>query len=104
MPFVKVVAEFRNRPGTDSTRENGFTMEIIYPSVVVKNFFKRMEVLPAIEFFQKALSALKAADERVVEKYGFSCYGTIYYQEKLERMRSKIENDHLQVTITEISG
>ena len=101
MPMVKLIAEFL--PKTQKSNSlNETKFEILYPSTIVKNYFKRDEKLSAREFLKKALLAMNDANNRVIEKYGYACFGCNYYLEELENIIKRRNLFSMDVTIKEL--
>ncbi|MHA1683870.1 MAG: hypothetical protein ACTSUE_23220 [Promethearchaeota archaeon] len=104
MPMVKLVAEFTQQSSNTGPGGEPFTYEIIYPSTSVKKFFKKNDLFSAMEFIQKAILAMKEANKRVLEKYGFSCFGCKFAEDELMRFLGRKDIGTMNVLIKALVG
>ena len=72
------------------------------PSSVVASFFQPGETLPWAEFLFRSQTALRAAQERVRQRYGFACTSAAAEAESLEKLRGKYAASAL-VDVVELS-
>ena len=68
---------------------DGEVRDCYSPSSVVTAFFRPGETLCWAEFLSRTHTALRAAQERVRERYGFACSSATAEAESLEKLRSK---------------
>lgn len=104
MPMVKLVADFKKRSVDNVDSIPFFTCEIIFPSTIVRHFFSINEHLPVHDFVEKARLAMREANEKVKEKYGFSCFGCTYYDQKLCKMLERKDLQGSRVLVREMKG
>lgn len=104
MPFVRLVAEFKPVMHAPGEPEGGYTMEIVYPSSTVKEYFKKDDQIAAIDFLAKAIKAMKQSNRKVMEQYGFQCSGCQQYEQQLERMLLRREMKATMVLVKHVDG
>lgn len=76
---------------------NGKSETLYYPSNVVKEFFQEDQELQLVEFIQVAMNSLEAADQRVIEKYGYPCIGCIMLKSKLTKWGELYKDETVKI-------
>lgn len=102
--MVKIIAEFHAMNDDKDDDHENFTCEIIYPSAIVKNYFKIAQKLSGKTFITTAIQAMDEANKKVKEKYGFTCYGCLYYEGKLKKILERKAISRSNVLIKDIQG
>jgi uncharacterized repeat protein (TIGR04042 family) len=72
------------------------------PSSVVTGFFRPGETLCWAEFLSRSQTALRAAQERVRQRYGLACSSAAEEAESLEKLREKYA-ESASVDVVELS-
>ncbi len=82
MPIVRVRLEIRYKDWVEY-------QEMYYASTVVREYLEEKEYSDVEQFFRLALKAAEEAQKRVIEKYGFKCWGTVELINFLKELKGK---------------
>ncbi len=82
MPIVRVRLEIRYKDKVEYH-------EVYYASTVVREYLEKKEYKDVEQFFKLALKAAEEAQKRVIEKYGFKCWGTVELIDLLNELKKK---------------
>nr|MDO8109550.1 hypothetical protein [Candidatus Sigynarchaeota archaeon] len=102
MPMVKLIAEFKPENHDETSAGEDFDCEIMFPSTAALAYFKKSEIMPAVDFITTAIKAMHDSNDRVIQKYGFGCSSCMYYEKELRRILRTKNISTLVVTIKDI--
>ena len=83
---------------------DGHTSDCYSPSLVIKDFFSVGRVYALSDFLTRVRDAYRIANERVREKYGFTCSQAGAQLDEIETIAARFANvDNAEVAVVEFS-